>query len=219
MITVNLLPHELRPVKRTPLPHILSGAVALLALLMMSSMYVTNMRGILKAKEVLAGHQSELEALAPIVEEYNGLSEQKIALSKQVETIGALVDDRIIWSRQLYNLSRLAPKNLWYDGIKVVPKSFPHIESFYNEQTKQQEQRTVRVTKQVLTVSGYVEPGADGKASISPFTIATENDEEFSDLFQLDQSTFKDTTYDDVSVREFSFEYIVTPEGRESHDE
>lgn len=218
MITINLLPHELRPVKRTPIPHILSVAVVLLVVLMVSSMYLTNMRGVSKAKEVLAAHQSELEALQPIVGEYNALSEQKIALSKQVETIGEIVNDRIIWSRQLYNLSRLAPENLWYDEIKVVAKSFPEVESFYNEATKQQEQRTVRITKQVLIVSGFVEPGANGKASISPFTLATENDEEFSSLFQLDQSTFKDTTFDDVSVREFSLEYILAPR-QETSDE
>ena len=33
MITINLLPWELRPVKRTPLPYLLSAAVLLLALM------------------------------------------------------------------------------------------------------------------------------------------------------------------------------------------
>lgn len=212
MITVNLLPHELRPVKRTPLPYILSAAGALLILLLVASMYLTNRRGIAKANELLAGHQRELEELKPIVDEYNSLSEQKIGLSKQVETIDGIVNDRIIWSRQLYNLTRLAPENLWYEEIKIIPKTFPETEEFYNKQTKQTEQRTIRITKQVLAVSGYVAPGADGKMNISTFTIATESDPEFSSLFQLDQSTFKDTKFEDENVREFSLEYILTPE-------
>ena len=218
MITINLLPHELRPIKRTPLPHILSSGVLLLVLLMVASVFFNNKRSIANAQAKLNQHQQELAELQPIVDEYNSLSEQKIALSKQVETIHEIANDRIVWSRQLFNLARLAPDNLWYDRITVTAKSFPEVETFYNEATKQQEQRTIRVSKNVLTVSGYVVPGEDGKASISPFTIATATDEEFSSLFQLDLSMFRDTDFDNVSVREFTLEYIVTPEGENSNE-
>ena len=46
-------------------------------------------------------------------------------------------------------------------------------------------------------------------SSVSPFTIATEADSEFAGMFQLDKSTFKDTLFDDVGVREFQLEYVV----------
>ncbi|MCH7958822.1 MAG: hypothetical protein IID08_01750 [Candidatus Hydrogenedentes bacterium] len=190
----------------------------MLVLLMVVSVFVNNKRSIAIAQAKLTQHQQELAELQPIVDDYNALSGQKIALSKQVETIHEIANDRIIWSRQLFNLARLAPDNLWYEKITVVAKSFPEVETFYNEATKEHEQRTIRVSKDVLTVSGYVVPGEDGKSSISPFTIATARDEEFSALFQLDLSTFKDTNFDDVSVREFTLEYIVTPEGDVSNE-
>ena len=87
MITINLLPLHLRPVKRTPLPHILSSGVLLLVLLLIASVYFSNMRSIANVQANLVKHQQELVALQPVVDEYNSLSEQKIAVSKQVETI------------------------------------------------------------------------------------------------------------------------------------
>ena len=58
-------------------------------------------------------------------------------------------------------------------------------------------------------------PGNDGQASVSPFTLLTENDPEFSKLFQLELSTFRDTIFEEVSVREFKLEYVIRRGGSE----
>jgi len=61
-----------------------------------------------------------------------------------------------------------------------------------------------------------VVPGEDGQASVSPFTLAMENDPEFSELFQLELSTFKDTLFEEVGVREFKLEYVIRGGGDEN---
>lgn len=209
MITVNLLPHEFRPVKRTPLPYILSGSAFLLSLAVIAFVYVINIAAIASANRTLNQHRSELAQLKPVVEEYNSISAKKLKLAEQVDTINAIVGDRILWSRQLFNLNRLALDNMWYDGIQVSLKPFSETQTKYNPQKKQNETVTVKVDKRVLTLSGYVTADKDGMASISSFTLATEGDDEFAKLFQLDKSTFKDTMFEEVGVREFKLEYIV----------
>lgn len=215
MITVNLLPYEFRPIKRTPLPYLLSGAVLVLSLLVIGFIYMVNWANLTLATRTLNQHRTELNQLKPVVEEYNSISAKKLQLAEQVETINEIVSDRILWSRQLFNLNRLALENMWYDGIQVSLKPFSETRTTYNPQKKANETVTVKVDRRVLTLSGYVVAGKDGKSSVSPFTLATDSDPEFSSLFVLDKSTFKDTMFEDVGVREFQFEYIVRDAGME----
>ena len=216
MITVNLLPYELRPVKRTPLPYFLSGATFVLAVAVVAIVFVKNIADIAGATRTLNEHKAELSRLQPVVEDYNAISEKKLQLAEQVQTINEIASDRIIWSRQLFNLNRLAPDNMWYDEIDVGVKPFTETHMVFNERTKQDEMVTERVDRQVLALSGYVVPGKDGQASVSPFTLATENDVEFSELFQLELSTFKDTLFEEVGVREFKLEYVIRRGGSEN---
>lgn len=213
MITVNLLPFELRPIKRTPIPYMLSVAVLAVVVFVVLTIFVANQRDVSRARAELQQHRNELSALQAVVEEYNTLSQKKRQLANQVSTINEIVSDRIIWSRQLHNLARLALENLWYDGIRVGIKPFTEMRSVYNPQTEKSEIRSVTSQRQVLTVSGYVMAGTDGKATIGPFTKVTEEDPEFSSLFQLDRTTFEDAILDDVSVRKFEIEYVVSSGG------
>ncbi len=215
MITVNLLPYELRPVKRTPLPYMLGGATFVLAVCVVAIVFVKNIADIAGATRTLNEHKAELTGLQPVVEDYNAISQKKLQLAEQVQTINEIASDRIIWSRQLYNLNRLVPDNMWYDEIDVGVRPFTETHMVYNERTKKNETVTERVERQILAISGYVVPGKDGQASVSPFTLATENDPEFSELFQLELSTFKDTLFEEVGVREFKLEYVIRRGGSE----
>lgn len=216
MITINLLPYELRPIKRTPLPYIIGGAVFMMMLGVISLAFLKGAAEIADATHTLNDHKNELAKLQPVVEDYNAITQKKLSLATQVNTINEIASDRIIWSRQLYNLNRLALDNMWYTGIEVSMKPFTETTTEYNERTKKNEVVTKRIDRQVLTLSGYVIPGDDGQASVSPFTMATENDEEFADLFQLELSTFKDTLFEDVSVREFQLEYVIRHGGSQN---
>lgn len=214
MITINLLPHNLRPIKRTPVPYMLSGLAAAVVLAWMAYLGGNDILAKIQAANALAQNKSEWADLKPVVEQYNKLSRRKIQLAKRVTTINEIASDRIIWSEQLHHLARLALDNFWYDGIKVGKKTATEMRREYNEQTKEYELKNVQVTKDVLKVTGYVMAGVDGTSSINPFTIQTKEDEEFSKLFHLDLIVkLEDTEFEDVPVRRFELEYIISPEG------
>ena len=215
MITVNLLPHDLRPIKRTPLPYFLSAAAFGLVVMAIGATFIGNQAKIFSANRQLNAHQTELDQLAPIVEEYNSLTAQKSRLAEQVQTIDEIASDRIIWSRQLHNLSRLTLENQWYSGISVTSKPFEEQKPVVNAQTGQTEYQTVSVSKPVLTVSGYVIPGVEGTSDMSLLAENFAQDEEFASLFEIDKPSFEDTTFGDsgIPVRKFQIEYIIHPGG------
>lgn len=214
MITINLLPFELRPIKRTPLPYILSGAAALVVLAAIGSTWLNNQAEINAVRAELDGNLSELNSLQAVVKEYNDLSGKKAQLIEQVRAIEEIVSDRIIWSRQLYNLSRLLVENAWYKSVKVTFKSFSETQMVMNPQTQKLEPRTITVQKPVLQLVGYVLPGTEGRTAANPLLRNFENDPEFSALFQLEAPSIKDTILEGVPVREFSLEYVVGATGR-----
>lgn len=213
MITINLLPIELRPVKRTPILHIASGTVLVLIVLGIAFQWINNQRRISNAAAQLEQDVAELQELQEVVTKYNELSKMQIELSEKVNTINEIAHDRIVWSEQLYHLARLALKNFWYDSIRVGTKSMPELVITVNPETK--ETTTQRVTRQaqVLTVSGFVTGGA-GSSGIAPFMIATEQDERFSRTFVLDLiGEVEDTLFEEQPVRKFELVYLVKPGG------
>ncbi len=209
MITINLLPFELRPIKRTPLPYMASVAVLAVAIAGVALTFVANKASIAHAQRLLQQHTEELARLQPVVEEYNALSQQKNQLAEQVRTIEEIASDRTIWSRQLYNLSRLTLENQWYNGISVGTQQFQEMRKIPNPATGQLEYQPVMVPKQVLTVSGYVIPGTEGTSDMSQLALNFEEDEEFSDLFELDKASFTDTIIEETAVREFNLDYVI----------
>jgi len=209
MIKVNLLPFELRPIKRTPVPYLASAAVLVCVLLGIGVVFLSDVAKIRSAQGLYNSHIAELNTLLPVVEEYNALSEKKSQLAEQVQTIDEIASDRVIWSRQLYNLSRLMLENSWYSGITVYPKTFPESRRVIDPATGAVSYKTTAVVKQVLTLSGYVIPGEQGSSDMSGLTRRFEEDEEFSGTFQLDRPSFSDTRVDGTAVREFILEYVL----------
>src|SRR5690606_40984203 len=103
MISINLLPVELRPIKRTPIPYIASALVAAAAVIAMGMTYTLGAAEAMSERAQLRKNQAALDKLQPVVDEYNALSAQKEKLAVQVQVIDDIARDRIIWSRQLYN--------------------------------------------------------------------------------------------------------------------
>lgn len=214
MITINLLPPELRPIKRTPVPYIVSGAVLALTVLAVVAMYLQNVAAIYSANQQLKEHKEERDKLQPVIDEANELADKKKELQEQVEAISEITSDRIIWSEQIYHLSRLALENLWYSQIEVAPRTTTITVEEYDPQRKTNVRKRVRQTKQYLIVRGYVVPGESGRPDIGPFTVQAEQDEEFTRTFTLDPNVYLlDTTFEGNSVREFSLEFLVQPGG------
>ncbi|MEK7793274.1 MAG: hypothetical protein AAB353_02030 [Candidatus Hydrogenedentota bacterium] len=211
MITINLLPFDLRPIKRTPLPYIASGLLLVLVLFLIASVFLTNANAIRKANNGLEAHNTELGALQETVKKYNQLTEQKKQLVLQVETIQEIVSDRIIWSRQLFNLGRLLTENAWYKSVTQTTKPFNETQTRLNADTKKLELINLVVQKQVLVVSGFVIAGAEGQSDTGPLVSAFADDAEFNSMFQLERPAFEDTFIEDTAVREFTLEYVINP--------
>ncbi len=209
MIRVNLLPYELRPVRRSPVPYILSILVLVLALLTMVTLFLGGQAKIVAANRLLAQHQKELSDLSEIVEKSERLTGLKEGLKDKIDTIQEIVSERIIWSRQLWNISRLTPENFWYSRIRETSKQFREQRLVYNEKTKKEEMKTVTLKKSVLELQGYVIEGPDGTNDIYPLTLETEQDTEFSSMFQLSQPKLVDTEFMGYAVRSFTLEYLI----------
>lgn len=210
MITINLLPVELRPIKRTPLPYIVCVGLLMAALLFCFKTYVQDVGALNDIKAELSKNQGELSSLQDSVNRYNELAEEKKLLQTQLETIYEIVNDRIIWSRQLHNLTRLsADKNMWFNEIDV--KQIPYTESVdvYDPKTKKSTVKKIRKSRPMLSLNGFVTSGTDGRATVSLFMDAAENDEEFSSQFKLESLALGDTEFEDTIVREFTIDYSI----------
>lgn len=212
MIRVNLLPLDRRPIRRSPIPYIVSIAVLVAGVLGVAALYVTTQAQVLQKRAELAASQERLAALDEIITESDSLEKLKEQLASKIDTIVEITSDRILWSRQLYNLSRLAPDNIWYSGVKVDAKSFKEQRQEYNPKTKQLETKVITITRPILRVSGYVAPADDGTVDVSPLMQATERDEEFASMFELEPPSFRDDEFENVPVRVFSLEYLIKTE-------
>ena len=215
MITINLLPPHLLPIKRTPVPHILSLALLAGVIVVLIGLFLGKQAELRKAQNDLLAKQSEYAGLSETVKEYNQLTEQKKGLADRIETIKAILSDRIIWSKQLHTLAGLTPENFWYQRIRLTEKSFPVTRQVWNEQKKVMESKTDSVKNPVLEVSGYILPDPDGRSQVYDLAQPTTEDAEFSSMFELLQPTLKDEEFAGRQVRAFTLEYKILKTGEE----
>ena len=209
MIQTNLLPYHLRPVKRSPLPYIASLAVLIVALAAMAGVGLSSQAQIVVGRGRLAAHQSDYEGLRTFVDEFKQLQAQKERLADKIAIIQDIVGERIIWSEQLWSISRLTPENFWFSNITEKEKSRREKRYVYNSKTKKEELKTVTVKHRVLELAGYVIEGADGTNNIYPLTFNLEQDPAFSALFQLSLPRLGDTEFNGYEVRSFTLEYRI----------
>lgn len=220
MILINLLPQELRPIKRTPLPYIVTiggliAAVAVMGLTFFASIATLSSLNAEKAK-----NEDELKALKPVIDEHNDLAHKKENLKDKIDTIQEILSDRKIWSEHLHKLASLTPDNIWYSRIRVYAKPDKQTVQKLDPETKkpiidpktnqpQTEVRNIRVP--ILEVSGYVIPDQQtGIANAAPLSEATSQDPEFSKHFAFDNvSKIEYTDFKGFSVRSFTLQYKI----------
>ena len=217
MIRINLLPHHLRPIQRTPLPYILSVAVLAATLAFMASWYM----GVRGQYQIVNRQYNDantaLAALAPVVDEYNGLVKEKVKLQEKVETIRPILQDRLLWSQWLHQLAKLTPENIWYKRIKTITRKVQMEQPKLDKAGKPERDKAtgkpvmqkVPVDKQFLEVSGYAVEDESGRSSTAALAESTRNDEEFSKKFTMSSPRIEDTDFEGYAVRAFTFEYEV----------
>lgn len=213
MININLLPHHLRPIKRTPLPHIASFLVVVLVVGAMGWLFVTTQAKIMGKQSRLDQVNAQLTQLKPVIDEYAQLQKDKQMLARKIATINEIVNGRIIWSRELFNLARLAPSNLWFSGMKVETKIAKEVRTGKDPKTGEPKTETVTVTHPVMTVSGYVVATPSLAANVSGFAQAAEQDAEFSSLFLQENMSVEDTEFEKTPVKKFNLDFRIVPGG------
>ncbi len=222
MIVVNLLPQDLRPIKRTPLPHILSLLVLVLAVAGMGALFLLKIGQISSVNQELASTVRSLDELQHIVDEYNALTEKQEQLENKIGVIQEILSDRIIWSEQLHELATLTPENFWYKRIRVTSKTVREERVITDPETgapvvdpKTKKVKTIKenVKRPVLELSGYIISNEEGSNQMNPLTFATEEDKEFSATFVLERPQLLVTEYNGIPVNGFVLEYGIEPGG------
>lgn len=224
MITINLLPHELRPIKHSPLPYALSGGLLFVALLGMAYEFVAVQSRLAATRDACEAGKTELNALAEVVTTFNNLSEQKLALEKKATIIKEILSDRVIWSEHLSQLARLTPDNIWYKRIRVVWQGFKEQQvkldaktgkPVLDPRTQQPQMETKTVQKPVLEISGYVVADAQGERQVSPLLEATTKaGSDFAKVFTLQPPKFEETEFKGFAVRGFTLNYVIGAGGK-----
>ena len=217
MIRINLLPHHLRPIQRTPLPYILSAAVLVATVAFMATWFMSVQAEYRGVDAKFAGVAKDLSSLAPVVDEYNGLVKEKVRLQDKVETIRPILQDRLLWSQWLHQVAKLTPENIWYKRIRTITRKF-QMEKPKVGKTGQIERdqasglpimEKVPVDKQFLEVSGYAVEDENGQSSTAALAESTRNDDEFSRKFTMSSPRIEDIEFNGYAVRSFTFEYEV----------
>lgn len=222
MILVNLLPHELRPVKRTPIPYIVVAGLIIAIVFFLGSTWLGLFTELNRVKGEISAKEAELTSLQHIVDEYNALSDSKIALQDKVQVIEEILQGRKIWSEHLQRLTALTPDNYWYDTIKETTKTIPTQVIKKDEKTGKplldangrEIYETKRVKTRMLEISGYTIRNEEGNFNVFELSELTSSDEGFNSHFVLESPTIEDTEFDGFEVRRFTLEYIIQQGGQ-----
>lgn len=219
MILINLLPEEIRPIKRTPLPYIATVGGLILAIAAMALLWVGNFSTERALQAELATTQADFHALDAVVKEHNDLNQKKLNLKDKISTIQEILSDRKIWSEHLHKLASLTPDNIWYSRIWVHSVMQTMTVEVLDPQTnkpaidpttKQPRTERKQVPVPVLEVSGYVVNDAGGVAQVAPLSEATSSDPEFGRHFDFENvSKLEDTVFKTFAVRSFTLQYKI----------
>ncbi len=217
MIQVNLLPLQLRPIKHSAIPYLLSALAFVAGVSFIFSLYVAKQVEIAQQREEQEQLTYDLSQLKDVIDESERLEKLKGRLSSKRDTIQEIATDRVIWSRHLFNLSRLAPRNFWYSEIRVDKEKLKETRQEPDPKNKNKTREVVvEVQKPVLIVKGYVSQGEDGMMDTNPLLQATTQDAEFSEVFELKPPSWGSTMYEGVPVNSFTFTYWIRQGGGSS---
>ena len=213
MIRVNLLPPHLRPVRRSSLPYLITFLIAALLFLYIVFSYTSARIAIARAETKRDALKAQLASKQHIIDEVDRLNSEKKALANKIKVIQNITKNRIIWSRQLWNLCRLRPSNFWYKDISVVTEVHTEqrlvpVKQKRSKKTKKV-MKKVQVTKEYLIIEGYVIEDDKGNNDVNPLLEATTKDPEFSSLFKAEPAMWKADTFGDTPVQFFRFRYEI----------
>ncbi len=212
MISINLLPFELRPVKRTPLPYLFAIVIAGLAGLFCFKLFISDQLKKSDMRQQLTSNKADLKSHEENIKEYNALVEKKQLLATKLKTINEIASDRIIWSFHLSTLANLAPDNLWYERIEESQRTITEYYDVTDPKTGKVSKKPRKRIIPVLKITGSVSADDDGLQSINPFLTLLSNDKDFSSMFEIEPPKLGYKSIGDDVVRTFEIQCIIAPQ-------
>ncbi|NLV40785.1 MAG: hypothetical protein GXY15_06110 [Candidatus Hydrogenedentes bacterium] len=217
MIRINLLPHALRPVKRSALPHILSLAVLLLVMSVLGALFMGELGTLAAEGRNLEKAREDLAKLESVVAEHNSLIQEKVQLQDKIETIQKILADRTLWSEWLHQLASLTPENIWYSRVRLLTRKFQEERQKLDKKgqpemdvkTQRPMMEKITVDRSILEVTGYAIEDESMEKNVSKLADSTTIDPKFSEKFTLYTSKIEDTDFEGFAVRKFTFEYQI----------
>ena len=217
MIRINLLPHALRPVKRSALPHILSLAVLLLVMSVLGALFMGELGTLAAEGRNLEKAREDLAKLESVVAEHNSLIQEKVQLQDKIETIQKILADRTLWSEWLHQLASLTPENIWYSRVRLLTRKFQVERQKLDKKgqpemdvkTQRPMMEKITVDRSILEVTGYAIEDESMEKNVSKLADSTTIDPKFSEKFTLYTSKIEDTDFEGFAVRKFTFEYQI----------
>ena len=107
------------------------------------------------------------------------------------------------------------------DKLEAIKERFDEVgELIVQPDAMADMKRYSRLSKEYKDLSKIVDKYLEYKSTLDSIEEAreildTEKDPEFSELFQLELSTFRDTVFEETSVRQFELEYVIRRGGGE----
>lgn len=206
MINVNLLPPELRPLRRSPLPYIVVAIVGAAVILALLSMYTANQIQVANKHRQLEDLKAELQRVREAAEQVKELEAKEASIAIKDRAIKDITSDRIIWAEQLHYLARLMPGQVWLKDIEVETKSRTIMVDVPDAKEGEPKTKPKVIPYQSLKLTGYALSHAEeiGVNLVGVFVRAIEDDAQFSSIFASPEPRLvKDEEFGDVHVKEF----------------
>jgi len=221
MIDINLLPEELRPRPRNPLPYLTTIALAAAVVLYCLISFAGNWRTISVFHNDIARLDEQIDAVRESAEAVKKLEIENRSLSNKQVAISTIMSDRIVWSKVLNNLAQLVPDDVWLSDLKEDVKSIS-VQVDNPDPEAAQKTITKNVIIRKLEISGYaLSPREEeGVNHVGRFVrvMEDENDPnyipEFAALFRNPTpQSVNDESFQNTAVKKFEIWCDIVQKG------
>ncbi len=207
MITVNLIPVELRSTVATPLPRrlIIYGGVTLncIAFVVGLTYFLATIPGMETEKSSINSEVYQAQVVRKVGEDFDGMVQQKRDFLDRKDTIDKIGNTRVTWAKKLDQLWDMVPPEMWLTSLMLV-----------------EGKTTSKGTDpDKLVICGYTAGSEVSKVSdfISSLERRTPGKENFYDIFDhiklaeliLDEENFVE--YEEGVATYFSIELSLKP--------
>ena len=221
MIDINLLPVELRPRPRSPLPYLLTIVLAVAVVIYCLIAFVGKWRTISDFEKRIIKLDEQIAEVHESAEAVKELEAGNRLLNAKQAAISTIMPDRIVWSKVIVMLAELVPEDVWLSDLAVSSKSVP-IQVPNPDSQSAQKTVTEYVSRRKLEVTGYALSlrEEEGVNHVGRFVSAMENEQdpnykpEFAALFNNpDPQSVDDAVFEDTPVKEFTIWCDIVKKG------